>query len=163
MTLWPTEWELDHEFLINAGGRLQKLKMFPYFDISHYFLVSYAISFYLGDSNIFFRINICGFAMNFLVTYLIVMRSIGYEVVYFRHVRHFAAMDATREEASVGRKKQEDELMNEKRRRRIEKKNKYTHADQGSIGLAIKEVGARLRLVKRNVAGGITAGSGDFT
>lgn len=33
--------KLDQEILLNAAGRIQRLKMFPYFDIAHYVLVCF--------------------------------------------------------------------------------------------------------------------------
>ncbi|EPB73370.1 hypothetical protein ANCCEY_07530 [Ancylostoma ceylanicum] len=40
MGMWPMDWEMDHDSLISAGSALQKLRMYPYFDVAHYLLAS---------------------------------------------------------------------------------------------------------------------------
>ena len=39
MSLLDT-FRFDHEMLLDVASRVQRLKMFPYFDIAHYILVS---------------------------------------------------------------------------------------------------------------------------
>lgn len=35
--------KLDHEVLINAAGRVQRLRMYPYFDLAHYILMTISV------------------------------------------------------------------------------------------------------------------------
>ncbi|XGW07450.1 hypothetical protein V3C99_010546 [Haemonchus contortus] len=52
--MWSLDWEMDHESLISAGGALQKLRMYPYFDIAHYLLMCEHVRWELGTSAIAF-------------------------------------------------------------------------------------------------------------
>ncbi|KAK6739345.1 hypothetical protein RB195_021024 [Necator americanus] len=52
MGFWPLFWEMDHDSLISAGGALQKLKMYPYFDIAHYLLMCESVRGDLGASSL---------------------------------------------------------------------------------------------------------------
>ncbi|CAJ0605210.1 unnamed protein product [Cylicocyclus nassatus] len=52
MVVWPTDWEMDHDSLISAGGALQKLKMYPYFDVAHYLLMCESVRADLGPSSL---------------------------------------------------------------------------------------------------------------
>ncbi|CAO4366364.1 unnamed protein product [Caenorhabditis nigoni] len=37
----PESFQLDQEILLDAGAQLHRLKMYPYFDVAHYLLVSF--------------------------------------------------------------------------------------------------------------------------
>uniref|UniRef100_A0A8R1HNQ6 Trimeric intracellular cation channel type B n=1 Tax=Caenorhabditis japonica TaxID=281687 RepID=A0A8R1HNQ6_CAEJA len=50
----PDEWSIDHESLIEAGGYVQRLKMYPYFDAAHYILTCLSIRQDLGPDAIQF-------------------------------------------------------------------------------------------------------------
>lgn len=37
---WPSSLKVDQEYLVLSGNYLQRVKMFPHFDLAHYTLVS---------------------------------------------------------------------------------------------------------------------------
>ncbi|EYB96444.1 hypothetical protein Y032_0150g2756 [Ancylostoma ceylanicum] len=52
MGMWPMDWEMDHDSLISAGSALQKLRMYPYFDVAHYLLMCESVRADLGASSL---------------------------------------------------------------------------------------------------------------
>ncbi|WKX98116.1 hypothetical protein Q1695_013648 [Nippostrongylus brasiliensis] len=52
--MWSLYWEMDHESLISAGGALQKLRMYPYFDIAHYVLMCTQVRHEMGSASLAF-------------------------------------------------------------------------------------------------------------
>ncbi|CAP37860.2 Protein CBG20929 [Caenorhabditis briggsae] len=50
----PDEWSIDHDTLIDAGGYVQKLKLYPYFDAAHYILTCISVRQDLGIEGISF-------------------------------------------------------------------------------------------------------------
>ncbi|CAI2324603.1 unnamed protein product [Caenorhabditis sp. 36 PRJEB53466] len=50
----PDEWHIDHDTLIDAGGYVQKLQMYPYFDTAHYVLTCLSVRQDLGAEAIQF-------------------------------------------------------------------------------------------------------------
>ncbi|KIH57928.1 hypothetical protein ANCDUO_11876 [Ancylostoma duodenale] len=52
MGMWPMDWEMDHDSLISAGSALQKLRMYPYFDVAHYLLMCESVRADLGSSSL---------------------------------------------------------------------------------------------------------------
>ncbi|CAI5441020.1 unnamed protein product [Caenorhabditis angaria] len=52
--MWPDDWQIDHDTLIDAGGYMQKLKMYPYFDIAHYLLTCISVRQDLGTTSLTF-------------------------------------------------------------------------------------------------------------
>ncbi|CAD6197363.1 unnamed protein product [Caenorhabditis auriculariae] len=50
----PQDWRLDHEMLIDAGGQLQRIRMYPYFDTAHYLLMCLSVRDDLGPTGVAF-------------------------------------------------------------------------------------------------------------
>jgi len=78
---WPDSFKVDQEILLGVGGSVQRLKMYPYFDIAHYILMIATVRDDLGtNASSFSRRHplscwlssmvIC-FAGNFLANFLL--------------------------------------------------------------------------------------------
>ncbi|CAJ0923841.1 unnamed protein product, partial [Mesorhabditis belari] len=47
---YPNEWKLDQKLLVHYSRRLQKVEMWPYFDVPHYIFSAIAVRDDLGPS-----------------------------------------------------------------------------------------------------------------
>jgi len=78
---WPASLKVDQEYLVNSGSYLQRVKMFPHFDVAHYILMITAVREELGQNQTLFSrrhplscwlssIVVC-FAGSFLANFLL--------------------------------------------------------------------------------------------
>jgi hypothetical protein len=51
---WPNSLKVDQEYLVSSGSYLQRVKMYPHFDIAHYILMITAVREELGQNQTLF-------------------------------------------------------------------------------------------------------------